>query len=469
MPRDDDIKVFDVSKPHKSEPSASSRPVIVGHHPTMADPMVREAFKSHHGDGPKIEVKGDEDNEEKIETHHTFGKFPLGLEESAFGEHSNFGNKEHSDHEDHDDHMSEHKTFGDHSDHKEPEPPYKIEMPGSDDDGLYNNKPAGHNTPLFADKSEDEPESPKPSHTFNTPKMSDSDHSLFGGHKSDSDMGSNTHHPTVRAEDWVEPSPLHIPHGAGPYRRWPKVISWVLILLLLVVIGGYLAIDAGIVKSNMKLPFHIFNKQKTSTVAEPAPAPAPVAKAATPAASALPQGFTKYSVPDTTLSFAYPTAWGAPTTTADPGFSQRSTKGKSDGTYAYVINFATSKDVQIAISSSKYLFTHPDAHYYDYLKWCVGTNDGKFYKESLHFNTTAGVDTPSTVACDKGPLDTAVKVDATTIMQPKYKESAKDITGDLYTKNLKASDLTVLRVMDLAMTNGAQVKQLLGTVKETAQ
>jgi hypothetical protein len=44
---DDNHKVFDVSKPHKITPSASSRPIIVGHHPIMADPMVLEERYRH--------------------------------------------------------------------------------------------------------------------------------------------------------------------------------------------------------------------------------------------------------------------------------------------------------------------------------------------------------------------------------------------------------------------------------------
>lgn len=44
---DDNPKVFDVSKPHKITPSSSSRPIIVGHHPIMADPMVLEERYRH--------------------------------------------------------------------------------------------------------------------------------------------------------------------------------------------------------------------------------------------------------------------------------------------------------------------------------------------------------------------------------------------------------------------------------------
>jgi len=44
---EDNPKVFDVSKPHKTTPSPSSRPIIVGHHPIMADPMVLEERYRH--------------------------------------------------------------------------------------------------------------------------------------------------------------------------------------------------------------------------------------------------------------------------------------------------------------------------------------------------------------------------------------------------------------------------------------
>lgn len=44
---DGNPKVFDISKPHKTTPSASSRPIIVGHHPIMADPMVLEERYRH--------------------------------------------------------------------------------------------------------------------------------------------------------------------------------------------------------------------------------------------------------------------------------------------------------------------------------------------------------------------------------------------------------------------------------------
>lgn len=38
----EDKKHFDISKPHRYGPDPTSKPIIVGHHPTMPDPMIRE-------------------------------------------------------------------------------------------------------------------------------------------------------------------------------------------------------------------------------------------------------------------------------------------------------------------------------------------------------------------------------------------------------------------------------------------
>ncbi len=269
--------------------------------------------------------------------------------------------------------------------------------------------------------------------------------------------------------EWPETPPLPTARGAGPRRRWTKILGLLLVALILVVVGGYLAIDAGLIKSNIKLPFHIFNQQKSSspkTATSSAPAAAPSKPA--PAAPSVPTGFTAYTLTGTSFSFDYPTAWGAPVVKTDPGFSKRSVTGTTDGTYAYQVNFATNKDVQAVFTSSKYLPTTRALLYYDYLQWCVGTNDGKFYKQTLHFTTTAGVDTPSTVTCDQGPLADATKIDNQTIVQLKTKDAAGAVLGDLYTQNLTDGDLVVLHVKDAAMTNATNIKTLLTTVKTSS-
>src|SRR4051812_36724999 len=56
MARRHDPGVFDVSKPHKTQPSATSRPIIVGHHPQVSDPMVKEETKKNDDEAKTIPV-----------------------------------------------------------------------------------------------------------------------------------------------------------------------------------------------------------------------------------------------------------------------------------------------------------------------------------------------------------------------------------------------------------------------------
>jgi len=51
----DNLGVFDVSKPQQVPPDASGRPIIVGHRPTLSDPMVKDQL-SHMAPRPKISV-----------------------------------------------------------------------------------------------------------------------------------------------------------------------------------------------------------------------------------------------------------------------------------------------------------------------------------------------------------------------------------------------------------------------------
>jgi hypothetical protein len=167
----------------------------------------------------------------------------------------------------------------------------------------------------------------------NADSNSKDDTGEYGAHHVDklpqSHDGESRHH---------EVAPLQAAPGAGPIRRWPKVLLWLFILAFLAAAGAFLAIDGGYVKSDVKLPFHILNKQKTSgstttktTITKTSPQSSPP-----PAESAVPAGFTKFTVEGAGASFAYPTAWGAPSTTKDNGFTKRGGNNATDGTYAYL-------------------------------------------------------------------------------------------------------------------------------------
>lgn len=257
---------------------------------------------------------------------------------------------------------------------------------------------------------------------------------------------------------------LHVPAGHPAYGHKPRVWVW-LLLTLLVLFAAYAAIDA---KSDI-LPVHIFSHTKTNTAAvTDNSTSSSQSSPSTTNQTAVLAGFTKYQPKGTPVVFQYPTAWGTANTTNDPGFSKRGGTNKTDGVHAYLVNFSTNKDVQVAITASKYLPAARDAQYYDYLQWCYGVPDGKFYKQRLMFTTTNGVDTPSNATCDQGPLADAVPLskDKTNavIIQDKTKDPKGKVIGDLYTANLSDANLPVLRIKDTKMTSAADIKKLISTI-----
>jgi hypothetical protein len=426
----DDNKVFDVAKPGRTAPAPTSRPIIVGQSTTGVDTMMKESpqpeLAPEAASPTAIHVSMADEEPVNIMGQPTHSEIPSVDPELSQG----------LEHEDQHEAVPEIEgaTIPPHELDEEPQP--------------EENSAAGNFTPLTslipnAEGKEDTASEPSAHHVDNLPE-------------------SHTGGP-------IQPdtAPLPISPGAGPKRRWPKFFMWLVILALLIGIGGFLAIDAGLVKSDINLPFHIFNKQKTSKSAVKSSASTARPATPPPVQSSIPEGFSKYTIEGASVSFAYPTAWGAPSSKTEQGYSKRDQKSpKSDGTYAYIVNFATNKDVEVAVTSSKYLPSARGHSYYDYLQWCIGTNDGKYYQELLHFSTSNGIDTPSTVTCDQGPLEGVTKIDDQTIVQNKAKfGAASDQTVDIYIQNLSNKELPVLHVKDAAMKNSSDIKKILTNVK----
>jgi hypothetical protein len=437
-----DSKVFDVSKPGKMAPSPISRPVIAASRPAF-DPMVSKVSppsESAPAPAPSISSTpihvsmADEEPHKIISNSQMPGS---GMQDAGLSkEESTMQGMPHAS-----------------------SPPSGATIPPHEMDQQPQQPPAPNN-----DNAPGNTFTPLTSLIPNADSNSKDDTGEYGAHHVDklpqSHDGESRHH---------EVAPLQAAPGAGPIRRWPKVLLWLFILAFLAAAGAFLAIDGGYVKSDVKLPFHILNKQKTSgstttktTVTKTSPQSSPP-----PAESAVPAGFTKFTVEGAGASFAYPTAWGAPSTTKDNGFTKRGGNNATDGTYAYLVNFATNKDIQVALTSSKYLPASDSKLYYQFLQWCVGTNDNKFYKQTLHATTENKVDIAGTVTCDQGPLTDATKLDDSTIVQLKTKDNAGAVLGDLYTKNLTSKDLTVLRIKDTQSKNSEDIKKLLSSVKTT--
>lgn len=381
---DDTQRVFDVSKPSKVSPSATSRPVIVGHTPMMNDPMVR--------DNDVVSVPVAMDDEPRSPNEPAVAEDPI------------------------------------------IEPVIPQEPPKEDPQESKETKYTSLNS-MLDDKEESGP-------------VAKND----GG-----DMGH-----------LVGALPLPHPPGAGPKASWKKIMAWAAGLLLLVLIGGYLAIDTGLVNTSIKLPLHIFGNSKGEEPATTQPSSQQAGQAAKTKHS-MPEGFEMYEVEGAGVSFGYPTVWGAPTATKDPGFSKRGGSNQSDGTHAYIINFSGNKDIQIALTSGAYLPAVRAAEYYDFLKWCRGTSDTKFYQATLLFTSANQIDTPSTITCNQGPLENTVQpsdqsLKQTTILQSKAKGADGKELGDIYVLNLDHKTVVVLRAKDATMANGENLIQLLKTI-----
>lgn len=414
-------RVFDVARPGRTAPEPTSKPVIVGHHPMQTDPMVK--------DGPDPLDFGTESTPTKISV----------TDDSTMEHHVAAG--------------PDLSVASVPSDKPEPAPSWSMPPPEP--------TPEPAPEPSLPDLSPPVPGEPEsePSPPASEPPA-----------EPPTDPAADTPPPTPPTTDDAplpqEPPAPELSHVEAlhfePRHRGGRG-KWLIIGLVVLLVAAYLAIDAGLIDSKVKLPFHIFSQKTPAPAASTTPA-TPKQNTAAPVSN-LPAGFSRYSLTGTDISFAAPASWGKPDSASEDGYSSRSTAAKPDGVYAYLVTFPNNKDVQIAVTSSKFLPPARGAQYYDFLQWCTGTNDGKFYKSVLNFTTANGVSTPSTVSCDQGPLTDATKLSNNTIVQLKTKDASGAVLGDLYTKNLSETGLSVFRVKDAAMTNAENIKLMLPTVK----
>mgnify|MGYP000371387639 CR=1 FL=1 len=257
---DDTERVFDVSRPHRIMPSATSKPAIIGHHPRTIDPMV-------HLDKPVPE--------EPAKT------------------------------------MSEKKITPVHVSWDEAEPP-AAETPKEDAGPDLNS--------LTADTAVEEAAKPA-----ETQKSSDEIYPSAAtgvGQEAPADAPpeswSNLNTSADTAEEIPPPSealPIVDPPGASRRGGFKGFLEWAAIVLFLFGFGGYLAVDAGIVGANVKLPFEIFKEKKDTPAATiPAPPPTPkITQKALPAkelpAFTLTSDWTEHAVETAGLKFAHPKSW----------------------------------------------------------------------------------------------------------------------------------------------------------------
>jgi hypothetical protein len=352
MPENEE-RVFDVTKPQNVAPSSVSRPIIAGHRPVMADPMIRPAERPQSANQAQSE----------------------GLT-----------------------------------------PPLQNDPP----------PPIGDISAINSEKPPTSPDTGIPIESASVP-------------------------------------PLPLGHSKDTSSSRGNGAKWLLLAVFLGLVGLYLAIDSGLIKTSINMPIHVFKQDKAKDNGSSSAQPVTTATPPPASKNTIPTGFNQYKDSSLPFTFDYPTAWGLPTATTEPGYSIRGGANKADGTYAVTINFATNKDVQIVTTSGKYLPAARPNSYYDFGQWCI-QSDGKIYKNILHSTNSNGVDTATIMTCDQGPLTTANKITTAIIVEPKATDAVGKPLGDLYTANLDSPVYPVLRVKDAAMTNGTSIKILLSTI-----
>lgn len=227
MKPEDFSKVFDVSKPR---PSATSRPIIVGHRPEMPDPMMRRPQapakpqhirppKQQHGDSVQFQQARSipvtqEMREEIVHARTPLANMdPKALEENSIPSAPAAVPAQET--------VPEQTAF-----HAEQE-----QTPSAD---------VGQPQIIHPNEQET-PAAPSPD-VFNAPTVTMAPQNQ---------SASEPHYHSV-------PVSHHSVAGPGVIRR---LAVWLIVLAVLAVIGLYLITDAGLISNSVNLPFHIFNQQ----------------------------------------------------------------------------------------------------------------------------------------------------------------------------------------------------------------
>jgi hypothetical protein len=217
MERRDYTKVFDVSRPSKTAPDATSKPVIVGHHPMMADPMVRPAV--HHTD-PDVGMDKAPHHSKVVEVSDT---------------------------------ARQHIALS-----QPPSPEQLAAEAAAEDKGPQTGtllQPAQPTQTADTSPMPVPPVTPvnsAPAASLVTPTLAPAVNGQPAAPKA-----------TVTAAP--EPDLSHIQHvpvshmPATSSGRLKMMALWLIVAGFLVAFGLYLAIDAGFIQTNINLPFHIFS------------------------------------------------------------------------------------------------------------------------------------------------------------------------------------------------------------------
>jgi hypothetical protein len=281
--------VMDVSKPGKSTPSASSRPVIVGHRPIMKDPMVNQT-------SPTDTPKPDEDDNtegEKIAVSRTAKKViaPITSESTEEQKDTDSENL-----------VEEVTPSTDEPTEVEPADAEEVSEETPEEEPV-DDKPAEN------DRSESDKESAKDAALVKTivdkaavnKKPKDDNNKL-------SELEKKRQ---AELDKLIEDRKYYVPVGQMTKKK--RRLGLILFLLLfLAVAGTYLALDAQLFKNDIKLPYEFFKEQEADTATD---LPATTTEQTNNETQnkieeyKIPEGYTVYENKSLGFKFAYPKSW----------------------------------------------------------------------------------------------------------------------------------------------------------------
>lgn len=213
-------KFFDINDPSRISPSANGRPVIVGHRPMMADPMMR----------PVMPVESSEEvpAQAPAPTVHTTKVIEVSSEVRQ--ELANKGPA------------------------AAPEvmPPQPMVQP----DNLAAPAINTQSSPAVAQTADPNNLSGK------APQTGTPDETAAANNPATPINVPETSHPAVAPQ----PDLSHMPHVPVSHKppsagKMKHLVIWAVVIIILGGFTAFLAIDAGLVSSSVKLPFHIFARQ----------------------------------------------------------------------------------------------------------------------------------------------------------------------------------------------------------------
>lgn len=399
-------KVMDVARPGKSAPSASSRPVIVGHKPTVKDPMVSEDKKmpDNEPDEHKIEVK--RNGPKVIEPLSSAEELSAGQEASA--EESDAATEqgdtpimpepetEAPAPETSEDKSAEESSADESDPAGQPEEEPSAEEPAAETEAA---EPEADSEPAEPEAEEPAPEADAAPDKSQEPGKGEKDQ------KSSNDKSSSVVDAVVgqaakskeekekedkkneelqkrQAEiDKLVEEKKYFVHTSTTTKKERKTRWLVLLVSVLLLAGAYLALDAQLVKNDCWLPYEFFKEQQKSINSIPVDSNDSTAasKQAT-SESVSKEEFSKgvsvklgdliqYTNKTLGVSFSYPKDWGEISIRKQIILDQKGNEVVPKSGEAFSINFSADEKIVAGFVTTDFKIDKSDASYIGFTKY----------------------------------------------------------------------------------------------------